>query len=364
MNWIHRLALMLLAVMVGGPWIGHAKDSDGGQSVALPSGAGGAQRGKIIVADDVAYAPFAFVDPGGQPRGISIDAWKLWSQKTGIDVEFRLMEWEAALAAVREGRADVVGGLFRTPARGASFDFTQPYFTIATSLFFHPQIHGLKGLDDLGGFTVGVVKGDSAEEWIREKHPAIHLEVYPDTETLVRTALAGQVKVFVADSHVARFYLAKLGSEDGIREAADPIAVSALHAAVVKGNRELLAIVQEGFDRITEPEKRAIVEAWTGRPPFSKVPWAAIGTALAALAAVLGLLLLWNLQLKRRAAQATVELQQRNEELRTSEQRFRAIFDHAPYAIAITSLDGRYLDVNHACTQDSGTAGKRCSPAG
>jgi PAS domain-containing protein len=34
---------------------------------------------------------------------------------------------------------------------------------------------------------------------------------------------------------------------------------------------------------------------------------------------------------------------QRNEELRTSEQRFRAIFDHAPYAIAITSLDGRYL---------------------
>ncbi|NJM13944.1 MAG: PAS domain S-box protein, partial [Synechococcaceae cyanobacterium SM1_2_3] len=40
--------------------------------------------------------------------------------------------------------------------------------------------------------------------------------------------------------------------------------------------------------------------------------------------------------------------------LAESEQKFRAIFDHAPYGIAINSLDGKYLDVNRACTESFG----------
>ena len=40
--------------------------------------------------------------------------------------------------------------------------------------------------------------------------------------------------------------------------------------------------------------------------------------------------------------------------LTQSEQKFRAIFDHAPYGIAINSLDGKYLDVNQACADSIG----------
>ena len=76
---------------------------------------------KITVVDDISYAPFTFMDAKGKPRGITVDLWKLWSQKTGVKVEFQIMEWESALAAVQEGKADVVGGLFRTPLRETPF---------------------------------------------------------------------------------------------------------------------------------------------------------------------------------------------------------------------------------------------------
>jgi ABC-type amino acid transport substrate-binding protein len=95
---------------------------------------------KIVVVDDKAYPPFAFLSPDGTPRGITIDIWNLWSQKTGIVVEFRLMDWDEALNAVREGRADAVGGLFKTPEREADFDFPVPIHEISTAIFYHEQV--------------------------------------------------------------------------------------------------------------------------------------------------------------------------------------------------------------------------------
>ena len=51
----------------------------------------------LVVTDDKAFPPFAFLDAVGNPRGITIDIWKLWSRKTGIPVKFDLMEWDEAL---------------------------------------------------------------------------------------------------------------------------------------------------------------------------------------------------------------------------------------------------------------------------
>ncbi|MDS4025756.1 MAG: PAS domain S-box protein [Candidatus Contendobacter sp.] len=61
-------------------------------------------------------------------------------------------------------------------------------------------------------------------------------------------------------------------------------------------------------------------------------------------AAWLGFILIQSLAQRERAANALTE----------SERKFRAIFDHAPYGIAINSLDGRFLEVNQACVEMSG----------
>lgn len=307
-----------------------------------------ARPAKITVADDHSYAPFAFTDAQGRPAGITIDIWKLWSRKTGIAIDFKLMEWEAALAAVSDGRADVVGGLFRTPEREALFDFSQPFFTVATSIFFHKQIHGIRGLADLQGFTVGVVKDDSAEELIRKNHPTALLAAFAGTEDLVRAAVEGRVKVFVADAEVGRFYLAKHDKDYVFRETNAPIAVNRQHTAVGKNKAALLALVQEGFDRITEKEIRAIVDEWTGRSVLTKIPWAAIGLGGAGISALFGLMFIWNILLKKKITAAMAEVEQRNRQLQDSETRFKALFNLAPFACVLNDMQGRYLMVNQA----------------
>ena len=348
-------ALMLAALLVGGVFNARALQSPPRQMPDSTPTADRERPVKIIVADDRAYAPFVFLDPDGQPRGMTVDFWKLWSQKTGVAVEFRLLEWDAALAAVRDGQADVVGGLFRTPQREKLFDFTEPYFEIGTGLFFHAQIHGIRECGDLSGFTVGIVQGDSAEEWIREKYPQIRLEAYPDTERLIQATLAGTIKVFVADTQVARFYLAKLDSGNGIREADRPVSVNRQYAAVSKGNRSLLRVIQQGFDQISEPEKIAIFTSWIGSPAFPAVSSTTFRTALAGIAAMLVLLLLWNIQLRRKVAKATRDLRQRNADLERSERNYREIFDATSDMIFLHDPeDGRILDVNRTAVELTG----------
>lgn len=80
--------------------------------------------------------------------------------------------------------------------------------------------------------------------------------------------------------------------------------------------------------------------------PWQQRTLAKVTVALVPLlaAAWLGFVLVQSLAQRERAANALAE----------SEQKFRAIFDHAPYGIAINSLDGRYLDVNQACADTLG----------
>ncbi|CDI01402.1 putative Diguanylate cyclase [Candidatus Competibacter denitrificans Run_A_D11] len=345
--------LACLALLAGSAWLNSAqpKDPSSDNRSTIPPG----QPTKITVVDDRSYPPFAFLDAEGRPRGITIDLWTLWSKKTGIAVEFYLAEWETALAAVREGRADVVGALFRTPQREEQFDFTNPYHNIATSLFFHQEIQGVRSIEDLAGFVVGVVKDDSAEELLIKQYANVKRQTYPGAEELVKAALAGDIKAFIADSQVVRFYLAKLEAGSEFREALTPVAVNALYAGVKKGNTRLMGLLEQGFQQVSAQEKIAIIENWTGISAFSKVPWVALRTLFTLIAAILCVMVLWNVQLKRKIAQATSVLQKRHEELQNSERNYREIFNATHEMIFLhDAREGRILDMNEAAVKSTG----------
>ena len=306
-----------------------------------------AKPSRIIVADDASYAPFAFLDADGKPAGITIDIWKLWSSKTGIPVEFQLTQWNEALDAVLTGKADAIGGLFKTEERQQKFDFTHSFFTISTSVFFHQQIHGIRGIEDLHGFPIGVVGGDSAEELIRQYHPKTLLMPYPGMEDLIKAAVSGEVKVFVADSEVARFYLAKHDQQGIIRESTQPVAANALHAAVTKGNLATLAAIQDGFNRITAKEIEGILAFWTGRSLLQRIPWPQVWFSIGIVLAGVVLILCWNIQLRRTVRKILQDAEHRNQQLRESEERFSKAFASSPAPMVISDIQsGRFIDVN------------------
>ena len=48
-------------------------------------------RKRIVVAAGDGFAPHVFRSARGEPAGMDADLWRLWSRKTGVEVEIRLM---------------------------------------------------------------------------------------------------------------------------------------------------------------------------------------------------------------------------------------------------------------------------------
>ena len=77
---------------------------------------------QVSVAYCVDCVPFHFSDEHGQPAGMIIDMWRLWSEKTGVALDFKPAQWSETLKMVAAGEADVHAGLFfnrHRPARPA-----------------------------------------------------------------------------------------------------------------------------------------------------------------------------------------------------------------------------------------------------
>jgi two-component system, cell cycle sensor histidine kinase and response regulator CckA len=315
---------------------------------------GSVKPSRIIVADDSSHAPFSFLNTEGRPAGIIIDIWKLWSRKTGIPVEFHLMPWDSALSAVQNDEADAIGSLVKTEKRQNIFTFANLLYATTKGIFFHKQIQGIRGIEDLQGFPLGIVKGDSSREMIMQRYPeALFLE-YPGSEPLIQAAIKGEIKVFVTDSEVARFYLAQFDRNNVFHEASRSVDANWKYAGVKRGNDRILGVVQDGFNQISKKEIHTIIDSWTERPLSSKIIWPAVQFLSAVIVPLLTIVLLWNFSLRKKVAKAIGDVERRNLDLQASEARFKAFFDLAPFNCAVTDLEGRYRMVNQTLCRQIG----------
>ncbi len=318
---------------------------------------------RIVVVDDVAYPPFAFLDSMGRAKGITIDLWQAWSRKTGIDVDIRLVPWQTALEMVKDGRADAVGGIFRTKEREPYYEFTRPLFDIPVAVFFNSKVLSIESIKDLSGFSVGVVKGDSSEDLLRRENPSVHLVTYPGADTLVDAALSGRINVFVADAPTALFYLSRSPTGSVFRRAVEDVEVHAQSVAVRKGNTALLQTIRNGFDQIPPETIDSILDRWTGRMTPSVMPWREIGMLALLATVVLLVVFLWNLMLHRQVIRATRELSERNVELEQSreaiiraERGYRLTLASIGDAVVATDGQTRITVFNPAAEQLAGWA--------
>ena len=218
------------------------------------------------------YMPFFFKGADGQPRGILVDFWNLWSRKTGVPVTFHTFPWAETIAQVQDGKVDVNAGIFYTSERDVYLDFSQPFFDLSTHLFYHKAAGPLTGIEDLADREVGVVTADFSVAYIRKTQPEAIVVEYPNYEPLVLAAIKGEIDAFVMASPVAMTYLAKHDGLDSIFRAVIPVYTNQFRAGVREGNRKMLELVNRGLLLITKEEVDAIVRSWTGeqKPPVSR----------------------------------------------------------------------------------------------
>jgi PAS domain S-box-containing protein len=292
------------------------------------------------------YPPYVFYDNAGKLQGILIDQWRLWEQKTGITVDIHAMDWGRAVSSMRAGEFDVIDTIFKTEERSGWLDFSRPYADINVPIFFDKNISGITDAVSLKDFPVAAKTGDDAVDQLK-RNGVDNLMLFNSYEAIILAAKEHKVSIFVVDAPPALYFLHKLGIHDQYKQSA-PLNVGQFHRAVIKGNSDLLKIVEDGFKQIPADELKKIETKWYGLALYGgKLPRYILIVA-GSLVFLMFILFAWNRVLRKTVESRTAELKTSVKELQTLSTRQDAILSAVPDIIMEVDSNKIYTWANCA----------------
>jgi diguanylate cyclase (GGDEF)-like protein/PAS domain S-box-containing protein len=222
-----------------------------------------ASPASIRVAIDDNYPPYIMRETDNSLTGYLVDIWKLWETKTGVNVEIIAQDWDLAQQTMKNGGAEVIDTMFRTPQRELTLDFSQPYAVIPIAIYAHGDHTGITNISGLQGFQVGVKAGDACIDKLYDAGIA-NLQPYTSYELLLQAAIAEQVHVFCMDEPPANYLIFRAQASQLFNKSFT-ISEGKFHRAVHKGDEATLALVERGFDAITPAELKLLDDKWMGQ---------------------------------------------------------------------------------------------------
>lgn len=261
---------------------------------------------QIRVVMDNNYPPFTFLDINGNPQGILVDQWRLWEEKTGIEVQISTMDWGTALSEMEAGKYDVIDTIFFNEERAKLYSFSAPYSDIDVPIYFRNNISGLTDAASLKGFPVGVKARDNAIFYLKSQGIDQFIE-FESYEAIIQAARDKKILVFVVDQPPAEYFISKYGIQNKFNSSS-PLYTGQFHRAVKRGDQKMLSTVENGFKLISSSEFNEIETKWYGTriniPQYSKyIFFGAVAICFFAMA-----LLIYNRQLQRKVTERTSEL--------------------------------------------------------
>ncbi len=219
----------------------------------------------LVIAADKNNAPFSMISQGGEPAGMLVDLWRLWSKKSGRPVDFRFAGRQESLDMVARQEADIVVDIRQSPSRALWLDFSPAIYPLADSLFTLAD-SDKQGLADFKGQTVGVLDGFHRTEEIHGSYPGVELTSFESHEKMVKALLDRKIAAFVSEAVAGQAAIDRIGVAGRIKGGSERLFIDQLHAGVIKGRPDLIELIDAGFSAITNKEILDLEKDWIQRP--------------------------------------------------------------------------------------------------
>jgi len=205
----------------------------------------------IVAGSEYDYPPFCIVTPDGAVTGFSVELFRAALAAMGREATFRVGPWSEVRGWLEHGEVEALPLVGRTPEREGLFDFTFPYMSLHGAIVVRDDTTDIGDLADLRGRQVAVMKGDSAEEFLRREDRGIEIVTTPTFEVALRELSEGRHDAVVIQRLVALQLLQETGLRN-LRVLNKPIESfrQDFCFAVREGGRDTLALLNKGLSLV------------------------------------------------------------------------------------------------------------------
>ena len=197
----------------------------------------------LRVVGDMDYKPFSyFHDDESDPHGYDIELVSELVNRMGVNLDLELMEWNDAVARMKEKKADLILGCDWQDASVMDCSFTIPTFEEKFVAF---ELDPSDSFSDLYGKKIAVIEGCGLKETL------MHYQLWPncveyDTVTdCVQAVLDGECDCFIAHHTIGEVSLQTFGKDGKRFRGRMDIASGQMCFGVSADNPELFEMVNE-----------------------------------------------------------------------------------------------------------------------
>jgi polar amino acid transport system substrate-binding protein len=208
------------------------------------------KRDVIVIGMDATYPPFEFVDEKGQISGVSVEIGREIGKTAGKEVEFRNINFEGLITALRTGSIDlVISSMTANDERRKSIDFSEPYVKTGLAILATKDAT-VQSVADLQtpGRKVVVRLGTTGESWARQNLPKAGIKALDLDASCVMEVVNGNVDAWVYDQLSIMNYHAK--HPEKTRALLAPLREESWAVGLRQGDDAKKAIVNETLARM------------------------------------------------------------------------------------------------------------------
>ena len=205
------------------------------------------EAGKLTMATNATFPPYEMTTDSGEIEGIDVDTAKAIAEKLGLELQIDDMDFDAALLAVQQGKADMVmAGVTVTDERQNVMDFTDSYATGIQSIIVKED-SDIASVDDLAGKKIGTQRGTTGYLYCSDDFGDENVVAYDNGLTAVQMLNNGQVDCVVIDNAPAKEFIA---ANPGLKLLDTAYVEESYAIGVGKGNTELKDAINTALEEL------------------------------------------------------------------------------------------------------------------
>lgn len=218
------------------------------------------QQSGLAIAMQLGVEPFVDLGVDGLPHGLYVDLWRLWSEKTGVPINFIPGDMNGSLEDVRTGRADVHIGYPESDDMNTGLYRAWHMYTVKSRLFLHGnQITDAKALK---GKRIGIFPTAPYVAKVRAALPDTQVRFYNGMEEMLNAVHQGDIVGFVASAAWTQHYLLLNKSWAEFTQANFLEYDTEIYALIRNGDQGLANRIASGFNMISLKELADIEQKW------------------------------------------------------------------------------------------------------